>query len=103
MPYILIRPRAKADLADIWGYIAEDSEARADAFVESIDMKLQTLAENPSIGKGREALGEGIRSFPVGRYIIFYRPLLDGIDVIRVLHSARDLDAVFERDEMPRP
>jgi len=37
-----------------------------------------------------------MRSFPFGRYVIFYVPLEDGIDVVRVLHSARDIDAVFD-------
>ena len=40
----------------------------------------------------------GIRSMPFGRYVIFYAPFVDGIDIIRVLHSARDIDAVFDPD-----
>ena len=40
-----------------------------------------------------------VRSFPFGRYVIFYEPIEDGIDVVRVLHSARDIDAVFGEDE----
>lgn len=99
MTRILKRPRAKADLAEIWGYIAEDSEDRADAFIDVIDKKLSMLAENPCIGKARHELGEGIRSFPVGRYILFYRAISEGIDVIRVLHGARDLNAIFDRDD----
>lgn len=43
MSQIFKRPRARADLAEIRDYIAEDSEARADAFIESIGQKLQTL------------------------------------------------------------
>lgn len=37
MPIIVKRPRAKADLAEIWDYIADDSEARADSFIDHID------------------------------------------------------------------
>lgn len=101
MSQILKRPRARADLAEIWDYIAEDSEARADAFIESIGQKLETLVDNPSIGRARDILGESIRSFPVGRYVIFYLPLQDGIDVVRVLHSARDLDTALGADDYP--
>lgn len=36
-----------------------------------------------------------MRSFPVGRYIVFYMPLDDGVVVIRVLHGSRDIDAIF--------
>ena len=49
MPRILKRPRSKADLAEIWGYIAEDSEDRADAFIDVIDKKLSMLAENSGL------------------------------------------------------
>ncbi len=40
-------------------------------------------------------LAADLRSFPFGRYVIFYMPVQDGIDVVRVLHSARDVDAAF--------
>jgi toxin ParE1/3/4 len=36
-----------------------------------------------------------LRSFPVGSYVIFYRPIEEGIEVIRVLHSARDIEDIF--------
>ena len=99
MTRILKRPRAKADLAEIWDYIAEDSEDRADAFIDVIGKKLSMLAENSCLGKARHELGEGIRSFPVGRYILFYRAISEGIEVIRVLHGARDLNTIFDRDD----
>lgn len=99
MANILKRPRAKADLVEIWDYIADDSENRADAFVETINQKLAVLAERPNIGRARDELGKNIRSFPVGRYVIFYMPIQGGIDVVRVLHGARDLDISFGSEE----
>ena len=50
------------------------------------------------MGRARDELSPGIRSMPFGRYVIFYAPLADGIDIIRVLHSSRDIDAVFDPD-----
>ncbi len=47
------------------------------------------------MGHAGDELAPGLRSMPFGRYVIFYEPLDDGIDVIRVLHSARDVDAQF--------
>jgi toxin ParE1/3/4 len=96
---IFKRPRAKADLAEIWDYIADDSEDRADAFIETISKKMTILAENPDIGRARGELGQNIRSFPMGRYIIFYLPIQGGIDVVRVLHAARDLETSFSGEE----
>ncbi|MFZ4699440.1 MAG: type II toxin-antitoxin system RelE/ParE family toxin [Candidatus Methylumidiphilus sp.] len=74
MPVIIKRPRAKSDLVEIWDYIAEDSEARADSFLDRIDKKFRTLAQRPAIGRLRDELAESLRSFPVGRYIIFTAP-----------------------------
>jgi len=48
------------------------------------------------MGRAREELAGGMRSFPFGRYVIFYAPVDGGIDVVRVLHSARDIDEQFE-------
>jgi toxin ParE1/3/4 len=47
------------------------------------------------MGRARGELAPDLRSFPYGRYVIFYAPIEDGIDVVRVLHSARDVDAAF--------
>lgn len=100
MSVIIKRPRAKSDLAEIWDYIADDSEARADTFVDTIDGKFRTLAERPNIGRAREELAEGLRSFPVGRYVIFFRPISNGVEIVRVLHGARDLYSIFQEEEL---
>jgi len=51
------------------------------------------------MGRLRDELADGLRSFPVGRYVIFYRPIPKGIEIVRVLHGARDLDAIFRSDD----
>jgi toxin ParE1/3/4 len=99
MPAILRRPRAGEDLAEIWEYIAEDSEEQADAFLAAIDRKFQVLADRPGMGRARDELAEGLRSFPVGKYVVFYRPIPGGIEIIRVLHGARDMDAILDADD----
>ena len=75
--------------------IPEDSAAAADRWVDTLDEKFNLIATQPLIGRAREELAASLRSFPFGRYVIFYVPIEDGIDVVRVLHSARDIDAVF--------
>ena len=47
------------------------------------------------MGRPRDELAPGLRSFAFGRYVVFIQPLADGIDVVRVLHSSRDIDATF--------
>ena len=96
MPVILKRPRAADDLIEIWDYIADDNVARADAFIDEADAQFRLLLEQPLLGRSREELAPGIRSFPLGRYVIFYEVIADGIAIVRVLHGARDLGPLFE-------
>lgn len=98
MPEIIKLARAAADLAEIWDYIADDSEIQADFFIDTVDRKLRLLAEKPNLGRKRQELAENMRSLPVGRYVIFYIVIPSGIQVIRVLHGARDLAPIFEAD-----
>jgi toxin ParE1/3/4 len=94
MPNINKLPRAKSDLAEIWDYIADDSESQADNFIDTVDLKLLLLAEQPNMGRAREELAKNMRSFPIGRYVIFYLVIPNGIQIVRVLHGARDLTTV---------
>lgn len=90
------RPQAAADILEIWDFIAEDSIAAADRWVDRLDETLEVWATQPMMGRGREELAPGVRSFAFGKYVVFFSPLPDGIDVVRVLHGARDIDQVFE-------
>jgi hypothetical protein len=47
------------------------------------------------MGRLRPELAPHLRSFPIGNYVIFYRLTQEGIEVARVLHGARDIDALF--------
>lgn len=87
------RPLALADLAEIWSFIADDSEANADRFLDKLDKALRLLATQPQMGRTRPELMAGLLSRPYARYVVFYRAQPDGIDVVRVLHSARDIAA----------
>jgi toxin ParE1/3/4 len=91
-----ISPRASSDLIEIWIYIADDSVANADAFIDKLYQAIQALGRQPGSGRHREELAPGIQSFPFGRYIIFYRAVTSGIEIVRVLHSARDIENIFE-------
>jgi toxin ParE1/3/4 len=98
MPSIVLRPKAMADLVEIWAYIAEDSIRQADAFASRINQQFRMLARQPNLGRDRPELSEGLRSIPVGSYLIFYTPRPRGIEVVRVFHGARDLTPFFELD-----
>jgi toxin ParE1/3/4 len=90
-------PGPRPTLSDIWQFIAEDSDDQADAFIDLIDQKFQLLAQQSGLGRRREELAEGLRSFPVGRYVISYLLIPGGAQIVRVLHGARDIEAAFTK------
>ena len=87
------RPLALADLAEIWSFIADDSESNAGRFLSKLETNLKRLATQPLAGRSRHELMSALRSFPYARYVVFYLPQPDGIEIVRVLHSARDITA----------
>ena len=92
MARVTIRPQAVADIEEIWEFIAADSIVAADKWVDDLDEKMNLWATQPMMGRGRDELAHGVRSLAFGRYLVFFSPLADGIDVVRVLHGARDID-----------
>jgi toxin ParE1/3/4 len=98
MPDLLISPEAEADLDEIWLYIAKESQdsQRADTFLDRFSALFLRLAENPYLGRRRDDLRPGYRSFPVGEYLVFYRVTGDErILVLRVIHGSRDIPTSF--------
>jgi toxin ParE1/3/4 len=87
--------RAEADLEDIWIHIARDSPVNATRFITRILERCERLADMPATGRSRGDLGPDLRSVALGNYLIIYRPIEDGIEIVRVLHGRRDLDALF--------
>ena len=86
-------PRARHDLKRLWRYIAEEaSPSQAETFLKRLDGALSDLAAMPYNAPAQPQLGPEIRRFVFRRrYLVFYRPTSDGIEVIRVLHGARDI------------
>jgi toxin ParE1/3/4 len=91
-----VSSRATADLDEIWLYIAQDNPDAADNFTRALFSRFSRLAAMPKMGRTREELSPGLRSFAVGRYIIFYRLHEEGVEIVRVLHGARDFPPLFE-------
>ena len=96
VPTILRTSQAHLDLVEIAVRIAGEHPTAADRWLDLIDKKCQLLARMPELGRKRPDLARELRSLPVGNYVIFYRPMDDGIQVIRVLHGVRDLPPLFE-------
>ncbi|MEK7702633.1 MAG: type II toxin-antitoxin system RelE/ParE family toxin [Nitrospirota bacterium] len=95
MSRILKSPAAGNDLNEIWWFIAHDNPDSADKLFDEIAETSSKLAQFKNMGRSRDELHLGLRSFPVGRYLIFYMPIPDGIEIVRVLHGMMDIDALF--------
>jgi toxin ParE1/3/4 len=87
------RPQAELDLTSIWDFIARDNIKAADALLIRIETAFDMLAQSPFAGRARGDLAADVRSFPIGSYVIFYLPLPDGVEVIRVLNGRQDVGA----------
>lgn len=91
----LISSEAIRDLGEIWDYIAEDNEGAADAIIDALVEKCRELVRLEGVGHKRGDLLPGLLSLPYGKYVIFFRRRQE-VEIVRVLHGARDIAAVFE-------
>jgi toxin ParE1/3/4 len=99
------RRAARKDLVEIFRYLAHEGGLRvAERFFAQVEATFTRLARMPGIGTrcdhAHPALAE-LRYFPVSRfpkYIIFYRPVADGIQIVRVLHGARDVAGILAEE-----
>ena len=93
MPNILITPAAENDLINIWVLIARDNPKAADKTFQAAEETFELLAEMPSIGVSYWTTNpklKGLKFFPVKKfsnYIVYYRELNEGIEIVRVLHA----------------
>ena len=102
---VVKRGEARRDLLDHFVYIGRHNVAASRRFLRAVDKALEQLAELPEMGAlwspGNPALADvrywSIRKFE--NHVIFYRPLADGIEVLRVLHGAQDIDRLLGQEE----
>ena len=104
---IVQRRQARRDAIEQAVVIAADNPGAADRFFEAIDQTLRLLAEMPEMGAARPYRApdlQGLRMHPVRgfpQHLLFYLPLADGIELVRVLHGKRNIERLFQPE--PRP
>lgn len=91
MAVLIFAPSARQDLLDFFDYIARDKPIAAASWIDRIEEKCVLIAKTPEFGESRPEYGAGIRSSVVGRYVLFYRPINDGIEVVRIIAGDRDI------------
>jgi toxin ParE1/3/4 len=100
-PYVLT-PAADRDVDEHFLYTGERSHDAAVRLLHALDASLERLATMPELGQRQEFGRKGLAGLRVWQiqgfenYLIFYRPIEHGIEVLRLLHAARDIDAAFD-------
>jgi toxin ParE1/3/4 len=96
----MIEPRlteqAEADLDELWAYIAANNPDAADRMVDAVLDSSRMHVRFPGMGQSRDDLRPGLRCFVVSPYVVFYRPIEDTIEVLRILHGARDISRLID-------
>ena len=97
MKRFVLTPLARRDLEDIWDYIAHESIKAATRVLDRLEASIRSLAKNPGMGHVRVDLADRRHRFlPVGSYLIVYRPETKPLQVIRILHASRDVQALLD-------
>ena len=89
-------PLAEQDLEDIWFFVAQDNPDAADRLLDKIEESIGLIAENPYLGPARPDIAPELRYHPVGHYLLLYRILKNGIELVRVVHGARHWLSLFQ-------
>ena len=93
MSRVIITPRAARDLEDVGDIIAAEHPSAAVKLIERLKTT-ELLSRNPRIGVLRNDIAVDVRVFPVGKYLIIFRSLTDGVEIVRYVHGARQLKSI---------
>ena len=100
MKRFVLSPQAFQDIDEIWEFIAKDDIDAADRVRDEIFEAFGKLADMPCMGHLREDLAkEPLRFWSVYSYLIIYRAEPQPIEIVRVLHGARDIASVLGEDQ----
>ncbi len=96
MAVVHITDEAAQDVKEIATFLEHESPTAALIVIEQIERIFLQLSFAPNIGRIRPEFGKKYRSIPVGSYVIFYKIIKNDLFIVRVLHSKRDIDAIFQ-------
>lgn len=98
MPYYILADSANGDIDEVLSTIIPENEDAAWNWYVKLHEKFNVLAHSPHIGRMREDLLPSVYMFPFGNYLIFYDIIPDGIQVVHVVHGARDVRYALGQD-----
>jgi antitoxin ParD1/3/4/toxin ParE1/3/4 len=103
MKAFILTPAAEAELQSIVDFIRRDDPEMALHVLGAIEYAMELIAENPGIGRVRDDLvEEDLRVWVVYSYLIVYRPTARPLEVVHVIHGARDLATALGKERSKR-
>jgi toxin ParE1/3/4 len=88
---------SQRDLDEIFAYWANRASLEtADRVVDKITERFWLLGEHPDAGKPAVDIAAGVKCFPAGKYLIYYRKTRRGTDILHIFHGARDQGSAFK-------
>jgi toxin ParE1/3/4 len=99
MSRYLINVLASKDLNEIADYFAENNLEAGEHFFRAFNRKCQQLVDFPNSGKSDAEIRPELRGLSLEGYIIFYRILEDGIEILRVVSGRRDFPTLFKKSD----
>jgi plasmid stabilization system protein ParE len=102
MPAYSLSPDALEDLQDIWDFVAFDNVNAANHLEDEFFNAFEKLARRPRMGHTRpDVTDRDVRFWPTGSYLIVYRQFPATLQIVAVLHGARDVPEVMRKREYP--
>jgi toxin ParE1/3/4 len=94
--YIISQPAIR-DLESISAYFADVNIEAGEKFLQGFSNRCKQLASFPNSGRSYDDLQAGLRGLPLEGYVILYRTINDGIEIVRVASGRQDLQSLFVR------
>jgi toxin ParE1/3/4 len=96
MKRFILTPSAERDVSEIWDYISVDNTEAADRVLAALESAMVKIAKNPGVGHWREELADKRHRFLlVYSYLIVYRYEAKPLQIVRVLHAARNVQSIL--------
>lgn len=93
-----LRPKAAADIEQIARHIAADAPMASRRWFDAMLETFRKLGDMPGMGVERSDIRPGLQKFPVGNYLILYREVGNGVEIVRVIHGARRWERLLRRE-----
>jgi toxin ParE1/3/4 len=93
-----VSDQAKRDLDDVFLYWANRAGPQvANRLIDGIVERFWILGQYPGLGRPCDDIARGVKCFPAGKYLIYYRKIRSGVEIAHIFHGARLQKEAWQR------